>query len=88
MPAVTDRIYSIIVMAKDGPKLNKRILIPEYNKTRYKSTLQINNDTHISDIYRDFVIYTIQHSHSLDILCRNRATNHEILDKDSQNTVN
>ncbi|KAE9379705.1 hypothetical protein N431DRAFT_398153 [Stipitochalara longipes BDJ] len=68
-----DRIYSVLSMAKDGPKLDERTLNPHYSESRYQTALRIDYDANVSDVYQRFVLHTIKNSNSLDIICRNWA---------------
>lgn len=66
-----DRIYSVLAIAKDGPKLDDNTLMP--SQMQDIGALGIDYDRNVVDVYQDFVIRAITLSHSLDIICRHWA---------------
>jgi hypothetical protein len=63
-----DRIYSVLAIAKDGPKLDEKTLMPISQED--DNALQIDYEADFVDVYEKFVIRAIQSSQSLDIMCR------------------
>jgi len=66
-----DRIYSVLAIAKDGPKLDEKTLMP--SQAPDSGALRIDYDRNAVDVYQDFVVRAIELSHSLDIICRHWA---------------
>ncbi|PMD49009.1 hypothetical protein L207DRAFT_477718 [Hyaloscypha variabilis F] len=64
-----DRIYSVLAIAKDGPKLDERTLTLDEH-----DDLRINYGARVVEVYQIFVIRAIDLSHSLDIICRHWAS--------------
>jgi len=60
-----DRIYSVLAIAKDGPKLDEKTLILDDS-----DYLRIDYEAKVVDVYEEFVLRAINHSKSLDIICR------------------
>jgi hypothetical protein len=63
-----DRIYSMLAIAKDGPKLDERTLMSIPNDGH--GAIHIDYSANVVDVYQDFVIRAIESSDSLDIICR------------------
>ena len=63
-----DRIYSVLAIAKDGPKLDEKTLTPISQQDGIP--LEIDYKADFVDVYQNFVIRAIQSSQSLDIICR------------------
>ena len=66
-----DRIYSVLSIASDGPKLDEKALIQLPPGLQYKEALQIDYAADVLDVYQTFVVRAIKLSHSSDIICRN-----------------
>jgi hypothetical protein len=66
-----DRIYSLLALAKDGPKLEEKTLMPL--RIQDSGVLEIDYDRDAAEVYQDFVVRAIQLSHSLDVICRHWA---------------
>lgn len=67
-----DRIYAVLAIAKDGPKLDEKTLmtdqsVPDTDNNEY---LKFDYDATVADLYQKFVRLTIKTSKSLDIICR------------------
>ena len=63
-----DRIYSVLAIARDGPPFEEKISVE--SNTRHKTAIQIDYDRSPLELYQDFVIHAIEHSRSLDVICR------------------
>jgi hypothetical protein len=64
-----DRIYSVLAIANDGPKLHDTTQIPVAGQEAGLIPL-FDYDAEVAAVYRAFVIQSIQKSRSLDIICR------------------
>jgi hypothetical protein len=60
-----DRIYSVLALASDGPRLDEKTLM-----LRNEGTLRIDYEAKVVDVYQTFVLQAIKNSNSLDIICR------------------
>lgn len=69
-----DRIFSVLALAKDGPKLVNETLMVYPQQPQEKGALRIDYDRTTLEVYQDFVIHAIEHSGSLDIICRHWAS--------------
>src|ERR1700730_10132212 len=69
-----DRIYSFLSMASGGPKLDEKTLIPLPPGLKYEEAFQIDYAADILDIYQTFIVCAIKLSHSLYVICPNRAS--------------
>ncbi len=67
-----DRIYSVLAIANDGPKLDDTTLMPVPLAPGEEAPLipPLDYDAESAAVYRAFVIQSIKNSHSLDIICR------------------
>ena len=61
-----DRIFSVLGIAKDVPKLEE--------VGRQEEVLRIDYDRSTLAVYQDFVIHAIKRSRSLDLICRHWAS--------------
>lgn len=61
-------------MASGGPKLDEKTLIPLPPGLKYEEAFQIDYAADILDIYQTFIVCAINLSHSLYIICPNRAS--------------
>lgn len=64
-----DRIYSMLAIAKDGPKLDERTLFMSLPKND-RDAIHPDYDANVVDVYQNFVIRAIKSSDSLDMICR------------------
>jgi hypothetical protein len=64
-----DRIYSVLAIANDGPKLDDTTLMPLHGQEGGSIPL-FDYKANVADVYRAFVIQSIKNSRSLDIICR------------------
>ena len=62
---VLDRIYSVLAIAKDGPKLDEKTLVLDKG-----GDLKIDYKAKVVDVFQLFVLRAIERSKSLDIMCR------------------
>lgn len=69
-----DRIFSVLAIAKDGPKLAEETLMTSSVETEAEDALRIDYDQDLLDVYQNFVIHAIKKSQSLDIICRHWAS--------------
>jgi hypothetical protein len=69
-----DRIYSVLAMARDGPKTGDGVLLEYPDETRDEGALQIDYSKSVLEVYQDFVGHVIERSRSLDIICRHWAS--------------
>lgn len=69
-----DRIYSVLALAKDGLPPPEGTLMEGSYALQTDKSLQIDYDRKLEDVYSDFVIHVIEHSQSLDIICRRWAS--------------
>jgi hypothetical protein len=65
-----DRIYSVLAIANDGPKLDERTLMPIEDQAQAPQSIRFDYTENVVDVYQAFVIQSIERSHSLDIICR------------------
>jgi hypothetical protein len=72
-----DRIYSVLAIARDGPPFEEDISAD--HDTRHKTALSIDYNKSVLEVYQDFVIQVIEHSGSLDIICRHWASSSPVL---------
>jgi hypothetical protein len=69
-----DRIFSVLALAREGPKLVKETLMENPHEARDEGALRIDYKKSILEIYQSFVIHAIKRSQSLDIICRRWAS--------------
>jgi hypothetical protein len=70
-----DRIFSVLAIAKDGPKLEGETLMEASPlATRREGVLRIDYGRETLDVYQDFVVHAIKRSRSLDLICRHWAS--------------
>ncbi|KUJ09479.1 uncharacterized protein LY89DRAFT_741186 [Mollisia scopiformis] len=69
-----DRIYSVLALAKDGLPPPEGTLMEGSYVLQNDQSLRIDYGRNVVDVYQDFVIHVIKHSHSLDIICRRWAS--------------
>jgi hypothetical protein len=65
-----DRIFAVLALARDGPKLVEETLMEDTKETNQEGTLRIDYDKSILQVYQDCVLHAIERSRSLDIICR------------------
>ncbi|OWP00044.1 hypothetical protein B2J93_8615 [Marssonina coronariae] len=63
-----DRIYSVLALAKDGPRL-----LDTGHSSSVDETLRIDYEKSTLEVYQDFFLHVVKESRSLDIICRRWA---------------
>lgn len=69
-----DRIFSVLALAKDGPRLVNETLMEYPEHGQDEGALRIDYNKSTLEVYQSFVVHAIKQSGSLDIICRHWAS--------------